>query len=347
MTELSRRRIEAADPQGMLGDILDQPAQLVDALWRVESAGLARSDAPGGLLVCGMGGSAIGGELAAAAIGRRARRPIRTLRGYELEPWVGAETLVLCASYSGGTEETLACYERAGEAGAARVALTTGGELAERARSEGVPVIGAPAGLQPRAAVAYMVVGALECAALCGAAPSLRDELETAVGPLTELTGEWGPDAPPESAAKRLASALLDSVPVFYGVGTTEPVARRWKTQWNENAKRPAFFSTLPEADHNEICGFGERWRGGGLSAVFLDEAEGDARLRRRLDLTAELAAAEGGKAERVEPRGRAPLERILSLVLLGDLVSLYLAVLDGTDPTPVDPIERFKSALA
>src|SRR4051812_34426371 len=106
-TELSPDAIAAADPRGMLGDVLEQPAHLVDALWRVESAGIAPFDAPGGFAVCGMGGSAIGADLAAAAIGSRALRPLRTVRGYELDPWIGDDWAVLCSSYSGNTEETL------------------------------------------------------------------------------------------------------------------------------------------------------------------------------------------------------------------------------------------------
>ncbi len=176
----------------MRDEVLAQPQQIADALWRVEAAKVSQSEAPAGLLVCGMGGSAIGGDLAAAAIGRRATRPIRTVRGYAPEPWLGPDTLVLCASYSGSTEETLTCFEAAGEAGAPRVALTTGGPLAERAREEGVPVIGVPSGMQPRAAVIYMTVAALECAAACGAAPPLRDEIEGAAGTLTALANDDG-----------------------------------------------------------------------------------------------------------------------------------------------------------
>ena len=164
----------------MIEDVLAQPHQIGDALWRVEAAAIPPRDLPGGLLVCGMGGSAVGGDLAAAAIGRRATRPLRTVRGYAPEPWIGPDTLVLCSSYSGSTQETLACFEAAGEAGAPRVALTTGGPLAARAREEGVPVVGVPGGMQPRAAVVYMTVGALECAALCGAAPVIRGEIEAA-----------------------------------------------------------------------------------------------------------------------------------------------------------------------
>jgi glucose/mannose-6-phosphate isomerase len=346
MSDLSRAAVEAVDPRRMVDDVLDQPAQLADALQRVGSTGLQERDLAGGLLVCGMGGSAIGGELASAAIGPRARRPIRTVRDYALEPWTSSASLVLCASYSGDTEEVLACFEAAGQVGAPRVALTTGGELAAAARAAGVPVIGVPAGFQPRAAVAYMTVAAIECAALCGAAPSLRGEVEAAADSLRPLAAEWGPDGPDDSEAKALARALWGAIPVVYGAGATEPPARRWKTQLNENAELAAFWAALPEADHNEICGW-ERARDlGPFSAVFLEESDQHPRTKARIELTAELIAAEGAPVERVEARGETRTERVLSLVLLGDLVSVYLAVLAGTDPTPVHAIERLKERL-
>jgi glucose/mannose-6-phosphate isomerase len=327
----------------MLGDVLEQPAHLTDALWRVESADIRPFEAHGGLAICGMGGSAIGADLAAAAVGARAHNPIFTLRRYDLPRWVGADTAVLCSSYSGNTEETLSCYEAAGRAGAKRIALTTGGKLAESARADGVPVIGVPSGMQPRAAVGYMAVCSLEVAALCGAAPSLRSEIEAAAALQRKLTAEWGPDAPEDSLAKSLARTLQGSIPVIYGAGQTAAVARRWKSQINENAKLHSFFAELPEADHNEICGWASD---APLSVVFLDDTTLHPRLRRRIELTAEIARDGARAVEIVEARGESAFERVMSLVFLGDLVSVYLAALDGTDPSPIEVLERFKVEL-
>ena len=343
---LSRSAIEAGDPGRMLGDVLAQPHQLGDALWRAESAGIGSSDLPGGLVVCGMGGSAIGGDLAVAALGDRATRPIATVRGYGLESWTSPDSLVLCASYSGNTEETLACFDAAGAAGTQRVALTTGGKLAEMARAENVPVIGAPAGTQPRAAVLYMTVGALECAALCGAAPGLRSEIDMAAALLGNLAEEWGPDSAEDSQAKAIARDLPGTVPVVHGAGATGAVARRWRTQINENAKAAAFWSELPEADHNEICAWKRGRDAAPLVGVFLVDPDQHPRVHSRIELTAAEVERAGAPVMRVEARGDSRLERVLSLVLLGDLVSVYLAVLEGVDPTPVEAIERFKAAL-
>ena len=347
MTDLSAEAVQAVDRRSMIADVLSQPAQLGDALWRVESAGVPRREGPGGMLVCGMGGSAIGGDLARACLGERALRPIWVRREYAPGPWPAGDPLVLCASYSGDTEETVACYEAAREAHAPRAVVTTGGRLAELAREDGTPVIGVPAGLQPRAAVVYMTVAALECAAACGAAPSVRHEIEGASGPLEALGAEWAPWGAGESEPKELARRLVEGLPVIYGAGSTAAPARRWKTQLNENAKVPAFFSELPEADHNEISGIKSGGGRFGLELVFLGDGGQDPHLERRLQLTAKIASEAGARVHRAGARGRTTVERVLSLVMLGDLVSLYAAVLRGVDPTPVDAIERFKRALS
>ena len=340
---LSPDAIAAADPQGMLGDVLAQPHQYEDALWRVESAGLAGGEYPRGVVVCGMGGSAIGGDLAAAAIGLRASAPLTVMRGYDLPAWVGPETLVLCASYSGNTEETLHCFEQATAAGARRVAVTTGGRLAELARAAGdVPVIGVPSGMQPRAAVVYMTVATLEVAHAAGAAPSLRSEIEETAALMRELVDEWGPDK--DSEAKAVATRIVGRIPVVYGGRTTLAAARRWRGQMNENAKLPAFFGDLPEAHHNEVVGW--HHSEDALIGVVLETPEEHERMSRRFDVTSEVMSAAGLEALRVEGRGRCALAQVMSLVLLGDLVSVYLAVLRGKDPTPVEEIEGLKKRL-
>jgi glucose/mannose-6-phosphate isomerase len=192
--------------------------------------------------------------------------------------------------------------------------------------------------------VAYMFVAALECAAAARAAPSLREEVELAAALLAELAARWGPEAAPESEAKALAQALAGSVPVVYGAGPADAVARRWKAQINENAKLPAFHSTLPEADHNEILG----WEGADsrFSAVFLEDPGVHPRTHRRIELTAQLVKGRATTVERVRALGESSTERVLSLVLLGDLLSIYLAALRGTDPSPMDAIDRLKEEL-
>src|SRR4051794_29033800 len=330
----------------MLGDVLAQPLQLGDALWRTQSAGIRPRDQSAGMVVCGMGGSAIGGDLAQAALGDRATRPITVVRGYALESWTPPESFVLCASYSGDTEETLACFEAAGAAGAQRAVLTTGGEAGGLARDEGVPVIGIPAGMQPRAAVIYMTVGVMECAALCGAAPALHAEVDTATALLERLVEEWGPGAPDDSLAKSVAARLAGTIPVIHGAASTVAPARRWSTQINENANSPAFWAELPEGSHNQICMWARGRELGPVAGMFLCDADQHPRVQRHVELAMLELERVGAPAVQLHTRGDSRLERVLSAVLLGDLVSVYMAVLAGVDPTPVEAIGRLKHQL-
>jgi glucose/mannose-6-phosphate isomerase len=345
MAALDAAAVRTVDTTGQVGEALDLPTHLRDALWRVDSAAIAPADAPGGLIVAGMGGSSVGGRLAAGALGPRLVRPLHLAMDYGVPAWTGPETLVLCSSYSGDTEETLSAYDLARAAGAPRLVATTGGELAVRARADGVPVVPLPGGFQPRAAVGYALVTALEAAAVCGAAPSVRDEVEAAAVLAEGLAAEWGPDGAEDGDAKRIARAIAGAVPVIVGAELTAPVAYRWKTQLNENAEVPAFASELPEHDHNEVVGWSAAERR--LAAVFLEDPQGDERMARRIEVTAELAAAGASAVERVTARGETRLERVVSLVLLGDLVSLYVAILRETDPAPVKAIDTLKARLA
>jgi glucose/mannose-6-phosphate isomerase len=319
----------------MLDDVLAIPDHLGDALWRLDSAKLESSEAAG-LLVCGMGGSAIGGDLAAAALGARLTGPLITVRGYELPSWATPEWTVLCSSYSGNTEETLACFAAAGTLGARRIVAGTGGALVDGAREAGLPVVGLPGILQPRAAVGYMFTIAAEVAALAGVAPRLRTEIEAAAAFLAEQAGGL------QDRADEIVARLEGSVPVITGADLTAPVARRWKTQINENPKQAAFFSELPEANHNELCG----WAGDAFSAVLLEDIDQHPRVRRRFELTAETIAAAGAEVVRVQTEGETRVARLLWATMLGDLVSLALAEARGVDPLPVEAIEGFKAAL-
>jgi glucose/mannose-6-phosphate isomerase len=325
----------------LLDDVLAMPDHLGDALWRVESARLEAAPSAG-LLVCGMGGSAIGGDLAAAALGDRLSRPLVTVRGYGLPAWVGSDWAVLCSSYSGATEETLACFDAAGALGARRLVVSTGGPLVDGAREEGVPVVGLPGILQPRAAVAYMFVAAAEAAAMAGAATRIAAEVEAAAGFLREQVADL------RQRAATIAARLEGALPVFYGAEMTAPVARRWKTQVNENAKLPAFFSELPEADHNEICGWGESPDGANPAVVLIeDPAASTPRIGLRFELTEKEIAASGTEVVRVQVEGDSPAARMLWAVMLGDLVSLELASARGVDPLAIETIDSLKSGLA
>jgi glucose/mannose-6-phosphate isomerase len=344
---LTPEAIAEVDATGQMADVLGLPDHLRDALWRVESANLSPQDSPGGLVVAAMGGSAIGGSLALAVLGDRASRPIHLARDYGLPGWTTPDTTVLCSSYSGETEETLAAFEAAGALGARRIVCTTGGRLAAAARADGVPVVPLPGGFQPRAAVGYAVVVALEVAALAGVGEHLHTEIDVAAEHAARLVAEWGPEASEDSLAKTLARSLFGTVPQIAGAGLTTPIAYRWKTQVNENANWPAFAAELPELDHNEIVGWEYAAEAGRFSAVFLDDCDLHPRVRARIALTMDVIGDQAAALHRVQSRGGTRMERLISLVLLGDLVSTYMAVLARRDPAAIEPIQRLKAALA
>jgi len=194
---------------------------------------------------------------------------------------------------------------------------------------------------------AYMTVAALEVAALCGAGPRLTSEIDVAASHTEQLVAEWGPDAPEDSLAKVLARGLHGTIPVVVGAGLTTPIAYRWKTQINENAKQPCFSHELPELDHNELVGWEGALELGRFSTVFLDDSDAHPRVKERMALTKRLIAPNAAASFHLETRGQTTIERVISLVLLGDLVSIYLATLRGVDPGPVQLIEQLKAELA
>jgi glucose/mannose-6-phosphate isomerase len=190
-----------------------------------------------------------------------------------------------------------------------------------------------------------MTIAVLEVAELAGAAPSLRNEIEESASLVRDLAGRWGPEADGDSDAKRIATALVDRIPVIYGGPMTTAPARRWRSQLNENSKIPAFYGELPEAHHNEVVGW--HHTDAPLTAVILEGPREHERMGARFDITAEVAKAAGLHVQRVRAHGESPVALVMSLVLLGDLISVYLGVLLGKDPTPVAEIETLKARLS
>ncbi|MGI8460431.1 MAG: bifunctional phosphoglucose/phosphomannose isomerase [Solirubrobacterales bacterium] len=332
--------VREIDPTGQLDDVRALPEHLRDALWRFDSASLARVECSG-LVVCGMGGSAIGGDLAAAAFGDRLSLPLETVRGYALSSATPTDRAVFCSSYSGTTEETMACYAAAEALGAQRITATTGGSLGESARADGVPVVGLPAGLQLRAAAGSTFVVAAGFGAFCCGAPSIRTEIDAAAAHLESQLDRLS------ERADELAAAIEGSVPVIAGCGLTAPISYRWKCQFNENSKSPAFSHVMPELDHNEIVGWHGAGAGGGeFSAIFLTDSDHHPRVRQRFELTAELIEPNAHGVHSIETEGESRTERLLWAVMLGDLTSVALAGLRGEDPAPVDVIENLKDRL-
>ena len=355
--DLGPARVAEIDASGMLAQVAGLAAQLregyADARAQLSErivgpSSVAPRDQPDGLVACGMGGSAIGADRVLAGL-PGITVPAAVVRGYDRPEWVGPRTLVIAVSYSGETEETLACATRAGARGCAPACIASGGSLAALAEAEGLPWVRVPGGGQPRAAVGRLsmaLLAALEAARLTG---RHDEEVAQAAAQLEADDALLAPGRPDtDNAAKRLARTLEQRLVVVYGAGPTVPVARRWKGQVNENAKAPAFFNELPELDHNEIMGWTSLPHvASSAVALFLTDVAAGERLGRRADLTAREYERLGVTSEVIAARGSSRLARLFSLVQLGDYVSCYLALLYGMDPTPVDAIEAFKAGLS
>ena len=260
--------------------------------------------------------------------------------------------MVLCASYSGNTEETLACYEAAGALGAdprRRHDRRPAGRAG--ARDDGVPVIPLPGGLQPRAAVAYMlVVGARGGARSSGVAPGLRTEIDAAASRARATwRASWGPDADSDSLAKRVAQRDPQDVRVRLR-GRADRAGREALEDPDQRERQGAGLlrASCPRPTTTRSCGWESAASLGSFMAVFLEDVDQHPRVRQRIELTAALIEPQAAGTLRLESqRRRTRSSALLSLVLLGDLVSVYLAVLRGIDPTPVESIERLKAELA
>lgn len=340
-------RFPATDPSGMLQVALDMHRQVQEA-WRLGyAAPLPTLPTPTShLIVAGMGGSAIGGDLLAAALESRLRLPLVVVRDTRLPSYVGPHSVVIATSYSGATEETLAAAERAVRCGATLVAITSGGRLAEIA---GDHVVRIPGGLAPRAALGYLMIPALAALDRWGVSGPYAGDVEEAAAVLREVASEVGPLVPAaRNTAKGLAEHLAGCVPAVYaGSPEVEAAARRWKCQFNENSKTFSTWNTFPELTHNEIVG----WNGPAevlrrVGVVLLFGGEESERAVRRIRATCDLAFRTAAGVHEIRARGKSRLSRLLSLVLTGDVTSIYLAYLRGVDPTPVDAIDAIKSRM-
>lgn len=300
------------------------------------------------VLVAGMGGSGISGDYA-AAIAEPFGTRVAVHKGYgPIPPWaIRVRPLVVAVSYSGNTEETLDFAVSARDTGLPIAAVTTGGRLGEMAREEDWPKIDVPAGLQPRAALGYLVGAVLR---VLEGAHALNDQ-RLAFVEAADFAGravEEGSDT--WEKATEVASALAGRIPIIYGGGPISGVAaQRWKTQVNENAKMPAWWSVLPELDHNEITGWETmpEVTSDLIGVVALSDSSDHDRVAARVDFTRDLTSDAVPWVSEVSSSGTFPLTRLVSLTVTGDLVSLMLAEQAGVDPAPVRTIEKLKKLLA
>ena len=299
--------------------------------------------------ICGMGGSAAAGDLVLGAYRERLRRPAQVIRDYYVPGWVGENTLAILSSYSGTTEETLTCGMQALDYNAPAICITSGGKLRDFYAEREVPIVPVPPGLQPRAALLHMLVPLVIILGRMEIIPDASGELEEARETVAASVAAYGPEVPvAENPAKQLALALEGTMPVIWGAELTAPIAMRWKCQFNENAKVPSYWAALPELNHNEIVGMEGMGPVGPLTQILMLREERQHRqVHRRFDYTKELIEGEVNGVMNIVADGTAALARMLDLVMLGDYASIYLGLLQGRDPGPVDVIGKLKDRLA
>jgi glucose/mannose-6-phosphate isomerase len=302
------------------------------------------------LVVTGLGGSAIGGDLARSIAGPELRIPLIVNRDYALPGFVDPSSLVFASSYSGNTEETLSAYRHARLAKAFIVCITSGGQLGAMAEADRVPILHLPAGLPPRAALGYSLMSLLSALQSLRLIPDMTQSVREAVVLLSALRERYGAVNPQTvNPAKKLAYSLKGRVIAIYGSsGIMDAVAFRWRSQIAENAKNLSFHHALPEMNHNELVGWlhpEDVLRR--IGVVFLRDKGDHPQVQRRFKLTRELIAGKAEVVQEIWSEGDSLLARVLSTVYLGDFVSLYLAYLNDTDPTPVQVIDYLKHKLS
>jgi glucose/mannose-6-phosphate isomerase len=343
-------RRSAVDAQGMIALTDGFPQQCRKALGIAQQFNPPTPRVPiQNVVVTGLGGSAVGGDLLRVLVEDNGEVPLVVNRDYQMPAFVNDHTLVIAASYSGNTEETLSAFEDAQNRGALLLCITSGGELAQRAAHYGTPVAFIPKGQPPRSAAGYLFIPMLVAAHKAGVLrPDPTTELVRAIDLLEKAREEWNADVPFErNPAKQFAARLYGKLPIIYG---SQPysavVALRWKTQLNENTKVHAFCNGYPEMNHNEILGWVlAKQQVPNLAVVLLRDGMERPKIVARVETTKRLFAR-AAEVHEVFAAGQSMLARMLYAIYFGDWVSCYLALLYGVNPTDISYIDLLKGVL-
>lgn len=338
------------DAQNMLGEIDGLPDQLQAAGDLSKTQSLPELGDIRSIVICGLGGSAIGADLVSAYVASSISLPVTVHRDYGLPAFAkGKQTLVICSSHSGNTEETLDSFETAVKNDCSIVAISTGGELAKRADEKKVPVWRFSHNGQPRAAVGFSFGLLLGLLVRLNFIADPSADLAEAVAAMKKSQEHLRAEVPAaNNPAKRYAGQLIGRWVTVVGSGMLAPVARRWKGQINEIAKAGANFEFIPEANHNTLAGTlnPQQVLNAHTMTMFLRAPSDHPRNRLRSDLTRQTFMLEGMNTDFVDARGESALAHMWTLILFGDYMSYYLAMAYGVDPTPVDALVGFKEAM-
>jgi len=339
--------LQQRDPKGALGVAAQQYAQATFdvAVWNEE-----HDDRPiENIVIAGMGGSALAALLVKAWLKAEIAVPFEVVRGYDLPAYVGKNTLVIASSYSGNTEETLSALEQGERKGAQLGIIAAGGHLIDTASGYRIAHVALPANLQPRMAVIYNLRALIALLINFGIVDhSKLDEIKDTASWLQRESANWAGDVTVDrNYAKQLALQAVGKTPVFYGGTLTAPVAYKWKISWNENAKNVSFWNELPEFNHNEFIGWTSHPIEKPFAVFDLISNLEHSQILKRFEVSDRLLSGQRPKSTPIHLAGETAIQQLLWGSILADFVSIYVAVLNGVDPTPVPLIEKLKLELA
>jgi len=342
-------RVKEVDRSDMLGDLVKTPDYCRDAMKRAGQVSVPEGVSPKNIVVVGMGGSAIGGEILHDWLREMLSIPIEVCRDYTLPAYVNKDTLVFVNSYSGNTEETLTAFLTAIRRKCTVTTVTSGGQLESFCKKLQVPHTIIPEGLQPRVAIPYMFFPLPVLMEKMGIISGIDDELEEAIQVLERVAKANALDVPTKNnRAKQLATELMDTIPVIYGFRQYSSIAQRLKAQFNENSKVPSKYEVFPELNHNETVGYeAPESLTKKTSIILIRDPQEPPEIRNRIETTTKLVFSRANKVLEVVAEGKGRLAKMFSVMCVGDFASVYLAILQNKDPTPVNIIDMVKSELA
>ncbi len=303
---------------------------------------------PKNIIIAGMGGSAIGGEILKDWLQNRLPTPIQVCREYRLPAYADKDTLVFAVSYSGNTEETLSAFLDAVKRGCMTLTITSDGQLLPLAEKLGIPHVTIPGGMPPRTAIAYLFFPLPVLLEKLGVLQNINEELEEAMQVLEKLSLETAPQVAAENnPSKKLALELNGAIPVVYGFRQYSAIAHRMKAQFNENTKIPCKHDVFPELNHNEVMGWeAPETLTKQFTIMLIRDRDEPLEIKHKIEATKLFALKKTQKILEIHARGKHALAKMLSAMYIGDFTSVYLAILQGTDPTPVETISRIKKEL-
>jgi len=337
------------DPENMLGHLHGLPQQCRAAWDKAIKFKLPKDYANiDKIVILGMGGSAIGGDLVRSLFSSKKKPIIFVSREYDLPAFVDDRTLVIASGYSGNTEETLSAFSQALKSKCRKLAITTGGELKAMSEDAKLPVFIIDYVSQPRAALGYSFMSLLAFMQKLNFTGDKSDEVEAMIQDLEKMLGELKETVPTSSnPAKQLAARLHGKIAVIYGAGILSEVAHRWKTQINENSKGWAFYDVFSELNHNAIVGYQfPKELTSKIYVVLLRCPSLHPRILIRYRITGEFLEQSGISHDTIDSRGKSELSQMMSLIYFGDWVSYYLAMLNQIDPTPLNAVDYLKNRL-